>query len=258
MGVACGDLDGDGRPDLAVTNFYGESTTFYQQPRPAASSPTTPPRSAWPPPSRHLLGFGIAFLDANNDGRLDLVTANGHVNDYRPAVPWTMPAQLLLGGPSGRLTDVSPRAGPPFEPLHLGRGLAAGDLDNDGRLDAVVLVPERAAGLLPQPDGRRRPLRDAPPRGGAVEPRRRRGARGVRGRRPPPGRPAARRRQLPVGRRPAAPLRPGGSPRVERLEVRWPSGRVDRYEGLSADRGYLVREGDADVRPLQGWQRQPR
>src|SRR5205085_603982 len=69
-------------------------------------------------PSRKLLGFGIAFLDANHDGRLDLISTNGHVSDYRPASPWTMPIQLLVGGPDGRLTDVSPRAGPPFEQLH--------------------------------------------------------------------------------------------------------------------------------------------
>ena len=85
-----------------------------------------------------MLGFGIAFLDANNDGRLDLISANGHVSDYLPAFPWKMPIQLLMGGPDGRLTDVSARAGDPFRPLHLGRGLAAGDLDNDGRIDAVV------------------------------------------------------------------------------------------------------------------------
>ena len=45
----------------------------------------------------YLLGFGIAFLDVNNDGRLDLATANGHVNDIRPHVPYAMPAQLLAG-----------------------------------------------------------------------------------------------------------------------------------------------------------------
>ena len=57
------------------------------QPRAAASSPTRPRPSASAAPSRFLLGFGIAFLDANNDGRLDLATANGHVNDLRPEYP---------------------------------------------------------------------------------------------------------------------------------------------------------------------------
>ena len=65
-------------------------------------------------PTRQLLGFGIAFLDANNDGRLDLISANGHVSDYAPAFPWKMPIQLLTGGPDGRLTDASARAGEPF------------------------------------------------------------------------------------------------------------------------------------------------
>ena len=111
MGVACGDLDGDGRLDLAVTNFYGESTTLLPEPRAAASSPTDTAAVGLAAASRYLLGFGIAFLDANNDGRLDLVTANGHVNDFRPDVPYAMPAQLLLGGPAAGLTDVSDRAG---------------------------------------------------------------------------------------------------------------------------------------------------
>ena len=50
----------------------------------------------------------------------------------------------------------------------------------------------------------------------------------------------------------------GAAPRIERLEVRWPSGPVDRYEGLVADRGYLVREGEATIRPLRGWTRPTR
>ncbi|HLH28047.1 MAG TPA: VCBS repeat-containing protein, partial [Acidimicrobiales bacterium] len=137
MGVACGDHDGDGRPDLAVTNFFGESTSLYHN----LGSGLFADRTAGvglAAPSRYLLGFGIAFLDANNDGRLDLMTANGHVSDYRPDIPYAMPAQLLIGGERGRLTDVSAQAGPPFQVPLLGRGLAAGDLDNDGRVDALI------------------------------------------------------------------------------------------------------------------------
>ena len=141
MGVACGDLDGDCRIDLAVTNFEGESTTFYRNLGRGVFSDRTA-AIGLAAPSRFLLGFGVAFLDANNDGRLDLMTANGHVNDLRPTPPTPCRVQLLLGGTEGRLTDVSTRAGPPFGELRVGRGLAAGDLDNDGRVDALVVAQD--------------------------------------------------------------------------------------------------------------------
>src|SRR5262249_8643109 len=106
MGVACGDLDGDGRPDLAVTNFYGESTTFYRNLGGGVFGDRTA-AIGLAAPSRYRLGFGIALLDADNDGHLDLATANGHVEDYRPLIPYAMPAQLLVGGEDGRLVDVT-------------------------------------------------------------------------------------------------------------------------------------------------------
>ena len=68
-------------------------------------------------PTRFVLGFGIAFLDADNDRYLDLLITNGHVNDFRPDTPHAMPTQLLVGDVRGRLTDVTRRAGPPFQPL---------------------------------------------------------------------------------------------------------------------------------------------
>ena len=139
MGVAAGDLDGDGRLDLAVTNFFDESTTLFHNLGGGQFADHTA-AVGLAAPSRDRLGFGIAFLDVNNDGRLDLMTANGHVNDYRPEVPYAMPVQLLIGGPGGWLTDVTARAGPPFLVPHLGRGLAIGDLDNDGRVDALLVA----------------------------------------------------------------------------------------------------------------------
>ena len=69
MGVACGDLDGDGRLDVAVTNFYGESTTFFRNLGQGVFADETA-HVGLAAPTRHRLGFGIAFLDVDNDGRL--------------------------------------------------------------------------------------------------------------------------------------------------------------------------------------------
>ncbi len=252
MGVACGDFDGDGRPDLAVTNFYGESTTFFRNLGRGLFSDDTA-AIGLAAPTRCLLGFGIAFLDANNDGHLDLISTNGHVNDHRPALPWRMPTQLLIGGPDGRLTQPTPDAGEPFKPYHLGRGLAVGDLDNDGRIDAVVQSQNEPLAYL----------HNETARGGhwvtlQLE--------GVRSNRDAVG---SRVTVLAGGRRRVAQRVGGGSyqsandPRlhfglgdakqIERLEVRWPSGLVESYTELHANRGYLLREGDAVAKPLRGW-----
>ena len=96
MGVACGDLDGDGRPDLGVTNFYNESMTFYHNLGGGIFVDHTR-EIGLAIPTRYRLGFGTAFLDVDNDGHLDVAIANGHVDDFRPEIPYAMPAQLLVG-----------------------------------------------------------------------------------------------------------------------------------------------------------------
>ena len=216
MGVAAGDLDGDGRPDLAVTNFFNESTTLFRNLGDGQFADHTA-AVGLAAPSRARLGFGIAFLDVNDDGRLDLLTANGHLNDYRPEVPYAMPVQLLRGGPGGRLEDVTARGGAALLMPHLGRGLAIGDLDNDGRVDAVVVAQDEPLVYLHNRTAGGHWLAHRAG-GDGLQPRRGGGAGRRRGRRVAPGGAAAWRRQLLVGERPAAALRPrrrraGGPPR---------------------------------------------
>jgi enediyne biosynthesis protein E4 len=255
MGIACGDLDGDGRLDLAVTNFYAESTTFYKN-LGAGQFVDHTVAIGLAAPSRYLLGFGAAFLDANNDGRLDLATANGHVNDLSPHVPYAMPAQLLLGGDSGRLTDVSGHAGAPWLVPRLGRGLAVGDLDNDGRLDLVLVgegeplayfhnqgpaghfVTLALAGAAPGSNRDAVGARVTVTAGGRRQVAQRIGGSSFL---------SANDQRLHFGL--------GAASRIESIEGRWPSGHVDHYSGLAADTGYLLREGQAQAAPLRGWQR---
>ncbi len=252
MGIACGDLDGDGRVDLAVTNFFGESTTLYHNLGQGLFADRSP-ASGLAAPTRFVLGFGLAALDANNDGRVDLLQANGHVNDYRPNTPYGMPAQLFLGAPSGRLVDVSARAGPGLMTPRVGRGLAVVDLDNDGRLDALLVSHGAPLALL----------RNQTPSPGhfltlSLE--------GTATNRDGVG---ARVEVTAGGRTQVATRFGGGSylsasdPRlhfglgpaskVDRVDVAWPSGRKDRFEGLAADKGYRLREGDPSPKALAGF-----
>ena len=113
-----------------------------------AGSATARPRPRSPRRPGSCSASGWPALDANNDGHLDLAQANGHVDDYRPAVPYLMPAQLFLGDGAGKLVDVSDRAGMPWRRPRLGRGLAVGDLDNDGRTDVVIVAQNAPLALL--------------------------------------------------------------------------------------------------------------
>jgi tetratricopeptide (TPR) repeat protein len=252
MGVAAADLDGDGRLDLMVTNLYGEGTTLYQNlgqclfaDRSAASGIL--------PATRYLLGFGIAVLDAANDGRPDVVITNGNVNDFRPFYPYAMPSRLYEGRPGGRLVDVSDRSGPPWTVPRLGRGLASGDLDNDGRVDFLVMAQ----------DGPLAYFHNRTERPGHFVTFR---LEGTASNRDGVGTKVV--VQTAAGRRVAQRIGGGSylaasdgrlhfglgaSTSVDSVEVLWPSGRRDRWTNLAADAGYRLREGDPAARPLAGF-----
>jgi hypothetical protein len=147
MGVARGDLDGDGRLDLVVTNYIGRSTVAFRNlgnGRYQDVSGTLGLTAA----TRDVLGFGLTLTDFDGDGRLDLLQANGHVLDrVRSGVPFAM-RPTLLRNEGGRFPDVASAAGPWFSKRMIGRGLAVGDVEGDGRPDAVVNVLDGPAALL--------------------------------------------------------------------------------------------------------------
>jgi enediyne biosynthesis protein E4 len=141
MGVDSGDYDGDGRLDLAVTNFAQDTNTLYRN-RDGRLFEDITSAAGLAGPTFVRMGWGTAFLDADLDGRLDLFFANGHIYpnvDEYPALHETFRQknQLFLNR-EGRFIDVSETAGPGLQVSKASRGLAVGDLDNDGDLDLVI------------------------------------------------------------------------------------------------------------------------
>jgi hypothetical protein len=253
MGIAVGDYDEDGRLDLLVTNFYGEASTLYRNVAPRMFMVETS-QARLLAPTRSKLGFGTGFLDYDNDGRLDLFIANGHVNDVRPiGIPYAMTPQLFKGAGRGKFADVSSKAGPYFQSEWLGRSVAFGDIDNDGDPDIVVSHIGRPPALLLNdtgPGGRslRLTLRGSGPG---------RDATGAKVTAEVGGRAIV--RTVTAGtsylgasdRRVLIGL---GDGKVDRLTVRWPKGTTQTFASLPAGDALIIEEG-REPKPAQepGW-----
>ncbi len=148
MGVACGDYDLNGWPDIFVTNFYQERSVLYQNmgSNGFMDSADATGVGAF---SRDRLGFGTVFLDADLDGFPDLFVANGHISDMtHQGIPYKMRQQLLVNDGGKKFRDGSDSAGPYFHQRLLGRGVAALDINNDGLQDLVVSHIMDPAALL--------------------------------------------------------------------------------------------------------------
>lgn len=150
MGIAAGDATGDGLSDLMITNYYDESNMlFVQQPGGGGLFDDAAARAGLRIPSLKVLGFGTQFLDADLDGRLDLVVVNGHVaRQRRPDVPYEMAPQVFRNRDGAVFDEVSATAGDWFQRKALGRGLARLDWNRDGVDDFAVGHQESPARLL--------------------------------------------------------------------------------------------------------------
>ena len=141
MGIAVGDYNHTGRPSLYVTNFSDENDLLYRNDgdwnftEVSYASGVALPSLPW-------VKWGTAFVDLDNDGWLDLIAVSGHVYpqvDTLPSGPgYREPKLLSLNQKDGTFCDASDQAGPALKEKRVSRGLAVGDLFNDGNMDVVI------------------------------------------------------------------------------------------------------------------------
>ena len=141
MGVDFGDYDNDGLLDLVVTTFSDDYKTVFHNNGNGefsdVSMSTGLVQSTW-----NLLSWGVQFVDLNNDGHLDITMSNGHVypevDAHAFSTTYRQSPSYFLNLKKGKFKDVGPESGPVFKQAQSSRGLAVGDLNNDGAMDIVI------------------------------------------------------------------------------------------------------------------------
>lgn len=244
MGVDVGDYDGDGRLDLVKTNFAQDYTSLYRNEGNGLFVDTSF-RSGLAASLGPYLGWGVGFVDVDNDALLDIFIANGHVypNVERTGTStYRQRNQLFRNVGRGQFREITLEVGGPLLLQQSSRGAAFGDYDNDGDIDILTSVI----------DGRPMLLRNDSAGGHWITLR----LEGTTSNRSAIG---ARVTIQTGSRRQVAEVRSGGSyishndtrvhfglgttATVDRVTVRWPNGTVEALGPASADRFYVVREG---------------
>jgi hypothetical protein len=150
MGIAFGDYNNDGLPDIVVTNLANQRYAVYDNHGDGTFSYASFTTGIGAMTQLHS-GWGISFVDYDNDGFKDLLIAQGHDLDTielnNPSVHYREPMLLARNTGSG-FVDVSANSGEPFHQAWVGRGLAVGDIYNDGMVDAVVTTNDGPAYVL--------------------------------------------------------------------------------------------------------------
>jgi len=141
MGIAIGDYNHSGRPSIYVTNFSDENDLLYRN-EGEWNFKEVSYAAGVALPSLPWVKWGTAFVDLDNDGWLDLITVSGHVYPQVDSLPsgggYREPKLFHLNQKDGTFCDASDMAGKALQEPHVSRGLAVGDLFNDGNVDFVV------------------------------------------------------------------------------------------------------------------------
>ena len=244
MGVDVADFDGSGRPGILIGNFSNEMLALYRNEGDGLFVDQAP-GSAVGRESLLTLTFACFFFDADNDGLLDIFTANGHVADdinrVQPKILHAQPAHLFRNTGRGVFQNVA-RGIPALATPVVGRGAAHLDVDNDGDQDLVVTANNGPARVLRNDSATGKALRLS--------------LTGVKSNRSAVG---AQVLVTAAGATRSGMVRTGSSylsqselpltfglgqaSKVDRVEIRWPSGQVDRLGPQDAGQTLVVTEG---------------
>ena len=157
MGASVADFDADGWLDIVRTNFSDQVTVLYHNNGDGTFQDVS--FRAGLGVNTKYLGFGIGFLDFDNDGYEDIFVANGHVytqiEGRKLHISYKQPRLLYRNLGNGRFADVSAESGPGITAVNVGRGCAIGDLDNDGDVDILVNNLDGPPSLLRNDGGNR-------------------------------------------------------------------------------------------------------
>jgi enediyne biosynthesis protein E4 len=250
MGATAGDYNCDGWLDIFKTNFSDDTSNLYRNNGDGTFSDATV--SAGMGLNTRYLGWGCGFVDIDNDGWQDVFLANGHVYPELERAgldtPFKEPKILYRNLRNGRFEDVSARAGSGLGLLRSARGVAFGDFDNDGDLDIVVNNMNDTPTLLRNDGGNKN-------RWLKVK------TIGTRSNRTGIG---ARVRVVAGSHSQIDEVRSGGSyisqndlrlhfgmgsaPKADEVEIRWPSGQVDRLKDVETNQVVYVQEGKGIVK----------
>lgn len=246
MGVDVADLENSGLASIVVTNFDNEMLGLYRATKSGAFVDQAP-KTNMGLATRHSLGFGCFFFDANLDGQLDLLVVNGHIDESisraRHNVTYAQSPHLFLNEGRGSFRDVAHLMGPEFSSPKVARGAAFGDIDNNGAQDVLITTNNGPAYLYKneQLSGNRwvrvkltgtKSNRDAI---GAVvkyEAGDLAGSRTVKS-----GSSYLSQSETVLS------LGLGQRDKVDKLQVLWPSGHMEEYHALKAAGRYLIVEG---------------
>jgi hypothetical protein len=252
MGVDAEDVDGDGLPDLLVTNFLNEPNSLYGNLGAGLFEDRTP-RSGMATDSVLWVGWGCALADFDNDGWPDCFVTNGHVDDNLELLgqnhPYAHPALLHRNLEGTRFRLATRDAGPYFDCDHVGRGAAFGDFDNDGDIDIIVNHKDGAPAVL-RNDTKTANHWIRLSLAGTLS---NRDAVGALVTVELPTRTLIRQRKggvsLESSHDPRILVGLGSETEARRVTIRWPSGQVTTAEFLAANQSYAVVEPRDQVQP---------